>query len=984
MSQRTVSLANQQAQLMSNNGSVPSYTPRPPTSSVSPSGPAPSSMLMRAPSLAQNNPLPIQQQYPPMSGTGRNLPPGAPLPVPRVTAPIPMPMPMPMPMSVQPQMPIPTPMPMRPTHPTQQQQQQQQLAAGPDTVLPVIQFLTRYSALVAPHLDPQFRDPRQWRQMPPEAAVTAIVKYLTSVQMPPRDINISRTPSIVPNVDAAAGKTGSGSDFVVRVSFRGVTTLDRAAEMKRTNDAAIVLQKTWRGVRARRLVQKLKREKREKEASHAALAKNSDVRSSLVLENGIVVDKGGSDKLERRKSKVNAFKSHLLKISNAYEDILNNGNGGKDGDAPTEAELEFMRIMNSDETFRLSLNLRAMHKLEKSVSLEDAQRNYEAMGGVPGRSPAQMYHDYGPRVVEWIVAVLSIPQSQTPPSTDLVALLRPADILCLLAVNMFPHVQCKLLNKGPEFTIHKAVFFLELCKTVGVKPGMLFSLKDLFLGGETEDPTRKSGVAVLRTVCALERQARRRGWDGPVMVLKADNGAGGGTRASLVVAPMARGGGGTFDDDGGAGGAITLSSLTKRGSKLGGRGANSGGGGAGGGGGGSLLDPSRAETVAGGRKSFVSSRSSQDSMRNSRQQIMQQHYVTSLPANFKLLSRDEKVSLLIALPANEARESLRILYASVQEKFEYEDLMAIVWANENAETAKQEEHDMRVRLALQVREAVARRNDAVRNFLAAEEIHSKNLSFLAEYLENTVSYRLRLNKRRSRGLSTSIQVSPTKTIDIYTPQVGESTASALSRVEAENEELVLLERIVKEIYGMHSQFVEELKFVVEVQEAQESSGLLPMGDALMTFAGSCSTAYITYAAVALNEESVLMDLVRQEESDGFVDENGEQSVTFANSVVKKFVEDYQQDAGVGGGRDMRWYLAYPLQHLGSYTGRLMKVFEAAEMALSGAKRSALSKRLASDNDVGAEWRLLVREERRLELVGVKMGSVSKAIESRAM
>lgn len=34
------------------------------------------------------------------------------------------------------------------------------------------------------------------------------------------------------------------------------------------------------------------------------------------------------------------------------------------------------------------------------------------------------------------------------------------------------------------------------------------------------DATKKAALTVLRTICALERQARRQGWDGPVMVLK--------------------------------------------------------------------------------------------------------------------------------------------------------------------------------------------------------------------------------------------------------------------------------------------------------------------------------------------------------------------------------------------------------------------------------------------------------------------------------
>ncbi|KAJ3128035.1 hypothetical protein HK100_009411 [Physocladia obscura] len=871
----------------------------------------------------------------------------------------------------------------------QQQQQQQQQQQGPDLFIPVPTFFVRFASLITPYVVPIVpAEPSQ------AEIVDAITKYLISIQMPPKDISFSRTP---PNSSSPPG-------FIVRVSSRGIKTLERAVETKRVESAAIVLQKHWRGRSARILFKRELLDRKKKTdaaaAAAAAVAATSNALSTALVSNpagsprtkrssmaderrsSLVIDgaeKSSSERAERRKSKVNAFKTHLLKISNAYEEIIN-ANVVKESDDPSEDEVEFMHIMNTDETFRLSLNLRAMHKLERTVTLDEAQRNYEQQGGVPGRSPAQMYHDYSPRVVEWIITVLSLPPTHSQ-TNDLVTLLRPADILCLLAIQMFPHVQCKLLNKGPEFTIHKAVFFLELCKTVGVKPGMLFSLKDLFLGGEIDDPTRKSGLTVLRTVCALERQARRRGWDGPVMVLKID-------RTSVLKGPgddgaaVVIGGGqrGSFGNDAEAA-VLTMSSLTKRGSKMG----RSGGSGSG------AVRGSYLEGKEGKRKSGMSSRSSQDSMsmRNSRI-ATQQQYFTSLPSNFKSLSRDEKVAFLVALPVIEARESLRILYAAQHEKFEYEDLMAVVWEKEHADIVKQGEHDKRVHVAVQVREAVAKRNDAVRALLAHEESHLFNLSNLSMYLENTSNYRLRLQKRRSRGLSTAVQLSASKTVDIFAPQSqDESEISAVMRVETENEELVLLDGVVKEIIAIHQALVEELKFHIEVQETQDG-GVIAIGEGLMRFGNDSATPYITYSTVALGAKSIVYNVICGEENEPFEDENGQPSVTFANSVVGQFVgEGYKQLVEAGSieavadsiedkVQELKWYLSQPLLHFTDYEALFDEINRAG--AVEGEEtRKSLSKLLVDDNDIGVEWRRLVKEERKLEVVGVKVGSVSKAI-----
>ncbi|KAJ3031573.1 UNVERIFIED_CONTAM: hypothetical protein HDU68_002671 [Siphonaria sp. JEL0065] len=863
-----------------------------------------------------------------------------------------------------------------------QQPQHPAILQGPDTFLPIHLLLHHFTLLISPYLAPTLPNSTPTQ----DEMVAATVKYLTFIAMPPRDFSISRHPQ---------------QGFVARISFRGIKVLERAVDLKKRENAAVVFQKCWRRILAVRRVKRLLKEKASATNASSGSSSTEKKRSSVTSD---TTGENKQDKAERRKSKITAFKSHLYKVSNAYEEIINNTNTVKEGDTPAQTEVEFMRLMNTDETFRLSVNLRAMHKLEKSVSLEEAQRNYEAQGGVPGRSPAQMYHDYSPRVVDWILAVLPALQANNT-TTDLVTLLRPADVLCQLAIQMFPHVQCKLLNKGAEFTIHKAVFFLELCKTVGVKPGMLFSLKDLFLGGVEDDPTRKCGLTVLRTVCALERQARRKGWDGPVMVLKVD-------RASLVAAQaQAQSANPTFAlssvptarlsmttaprledgmEEANSNGVIPIGSLTKRGSKIQGRSGINGHRISAG-----IMDPNSKE---GKRKSALSSRSSKESIRASQLQ-QQQQYVTALPSEFKSLSRDEKVTLLVALPAGQARESLRILYQSQAERFEYEDLMAVVWEKENTEIAKKEEHEKRVRAAVQVRESLAKRNQDIFSILKDEESHLSNLMALSEFLENTVTYRLRLNKRRSRGLPTLVQLSPTKQIDIYAPtSPTETTLETTMRVEYETEDLILLDRILKELVEHHKSLIEDLKYSLEIQQANVDEnyeqdvvgGVVTVGDLWLKYAADVSGLCITYSAVALTEASVLVDVIvatadADEEAvaaatPSIASSAGEESssVSFFKSVASRFIGSPPGGDVKTTVDEIKWYLSSPVRRLAAYRALFGQIV--AHGVVDGVEsRKGLTELLASDHDVGAEWRKFVKEDRKLEIAGVKLGSVSDAI-----
>ncbi|KAI8617202.1 hypothetical protein BC830DRAFT_1167182 [Chytriomyces sp. MP71] len=900
-----------------------------------------------------------------------------------------------------------------------------------DTFLSIPQFYSHFRALLHPHLPPSALHRAPTYHPSQDEIVASTVRYLTSIQMPPRDISISRVqPPASPSGLGVTPQQASG--YMVRVSFRGIKVLERSMELRRVENAVRLLQRVWRGILGRRRVTAIRKAKDEevRRAAQAASNQNGSITSSTMPG-----DKRMSlDKAERRKSKVTAFKTHLFKVSKAYEAIINNTDAVKDSDAPSQAEVDFMRLMNSDETFRLSLNLRAMHKLEKPVTLEEAQRNYEVQGGVPGRSPSQMYHDYSPRVVEWISAVLAYPNPPT--TTDLVTLLRPSDPLCLLACQMFPHVQCKLLNKGPEFTIHKAVFFLELCKTVGVKPGMLFSLSDLFLGGVDDDPTRKCGLTVLRTVCALERRARQRGWEGPNMILKVE-------RASIAnnpsvtpagqeqpdgvnaessgpsVIPMPQqsiANGGQLqpqhqflqipgqENSSASPNVLTIGSLTKRGSKLQSKTSvsrpRSG-----------SIDQSALESMgtsnssgsgkrrSGVRPPSISSRASEESMSARRNTF--QHYVTSLPQNFKNLARDDKISHLLKLTISEARESLHVLYisnGSVHERGDYEDLMAVLYSKEREEVLKFEEHERRVRVALEIREAITRRNECVKTLLPNEERHSTNLSALSEYVENTVNYRLRLYKRRDRGLPTLVQVSPTKKVDIFTPLYpDESSISVLMRIEAENEELILLDRVLKELVSLHSALLEDLKYLLELEDGV-NAGVISIGDSLLRFAAEAATPYITYATLAMGAAAdpgttaVIVDIAAAEETEEYVDENGQPAPTFQSRVVDQFVgqsfkESVSTESGEMTARDAKnveltWYLSQPLKGFWSYQATIDAMVEAGTVKGEVSSVKELSKLLSDDNDIGAEWRHLLREDRKLLVANVKLGSVITALISK--
>ena len=124
-----------------------------------------------------------------------------------------------------------------------------------------------------------------------------------------------------------------------------------------------------------------------------------------------------------------------------------------------------------------------------------------------------LYKTYSPLVLAWLKSVLGVE------GDEFMDVIRSGEVLCSLTTTLFPKIACSLSAKGDHFTIHKLVFFLEVCKSVGLKPSALCTLSDLIFG-HWIDRSYSGCLKVLRTVVALERQARKRGFNGPALVLK--------------------------------------------------------------------------------------------------------------------------------------------------------------------------------------------------------------------------------------------------------------------------------------------------------------------------------------------------------------------------------------------------------------------------------------------------------------------------------
>jgi hypothetical protein len=146
-------------------------------------------------------------------------------------------------------------------------------------------------------------------------------------------------------------------------------------------------------------------------------------------------------------------------------------------------------------------------------------------------SSGRTFQQFAPKAISWINTVLNL---QLDDDCFLSDLLADGTILCRLAVQMYPKIKCHLLQKGPGFTVHRIVFFLEFMKSLNIKPAMMFNISDVIIPHETKEFDNakiKSALTILRTICAckflqniltnclVERQARKKGWKGPSLKL---------------------------------------------------------------------------------------------------------------------------------------------------------------------------------------------------------------------------------------------------------------------------------------------------------------------------------------------------------------------------------------------------------------------------------------------------------------------------------
>ncbi|KAJ1548167.1 hypothetical protein HK405_004070, partial [Cladochytrium tenue] len=693
-----------------------------------------------------------------------------------------------------------------------------------DVLIPVREFFSSF--VLASAGTPAAARAAQAAATPDDDVFAAVYAHLAAARLPPRDARVLVVPGIGPAVCA---------------SPRGLRVLENFRDMRARGRAAVAIQKTYRGWKVRKQL-------RDGVASGAAIGANLEVNQEQDLQQqqqqerqqqqAAPVDakeEKDREKAERRRSKILILKKHLTKISTMYQEVLAIADSQQPdaGGAPTELELEFMQLLNSEETFRLSANLRALHRLEKPSTMEEAQRYYEERGGIPGgRSPAVMYDEYATRVVDWIAAVLVL---NLPAGTDLVSLVRSGDVLCQLAVAMYPKVACQLLTKGPEFTVHKVIFFLELCKTVGIKSAMLFSVSDILLGGAEDDPMRKSALTVLRTICALERQARRKGWKGPAMMLKPEGSAGDRRRSRLsVLQQMDEAGGGLVRRQSTGSRRSRSSQSERRLSSMSTGSAGSGrrlstlstGSSSGAGGGGGIRGRSNSRsggTNAGGARSGSTGPAGATS--GAAAAPGSEDAVLPPAATFRSLSRERKMETIRSVSVRTARESLFSYYTGgYDQDDEYAELLAVVAEREAAEArALEKEAEKAARKeaeAARKTAALIARTRAIRKLLHDEEAYVHNLTTVAEYLSHLVSRRRRLSKRHSRGLPALESFDPSATAatsggDLYAPKPGETATKAELRVEAENEELVLLHRVVEDLVALHEGLVADVRVAME-------------------------------------------------------------------------------------------------------------------------------------------------------------------------
>ncbi|KAJ3271482.1 hypothetical protein HDV01_006612 [Terramyces sp. JEL0728] len=558
------------------------------------------------------------------------------------------------------------------------------------------------------------------------------------------------------------------------------------------------------------------------------------------------------------------LEQYVNEISILYDDILHAQRNSNNA-APSNSEIIFMKKLNNPETYQVCndfLNLIAEFQ-------DQPQMKNQRMTVLPGTMEYQntmmMYLEYAPKVLAWISNVLHITFK---PNEDLLFILRSGDILCRLACTLYQKVECHLLDKSLEYGIHKIIFFLELCKSLHIKRALLFKVSDLLVWPDA-DPHKKSALIVLRTVIALEKHARKSGWQGPGIDLKA--------KVSLDL------------------GVSSRESVLKVASQE--------------------FQPRQGSPSV--------SINSVDSKNGANVSRKPSNLTVNKPA-FSLPEIPEVSAQLDLSPAAQAHDYSDI---SSEEDFQ-EDNNSVtdtevshlmnaasiadkkITKPDSNEFAEIQDPQKVLQDAIRLR--IKHRTDAIQNFIHEEETYVGNLSNVSDYLNTLIKQRRRLS-----NVMPAITDEEKKNIPIpqnfslsgssLHPLPNESDRAYKFRLETEIEEIQKLHGVIQGMVNIHGEFVESLK-----SSWNDNANTFIVGPSISAFSAAIHRPYSTYAVVALSgSHKTHLTLTNRGEV--------EQS-EFVNRIVNKYVvsslnaEPTQEPSA----QDWSWYLSRPIHRLSSY------------------------------------------------------------------
>ena len=205
------------------------------------------------------------------------------------------------------------------------------------------------------------------------------------------------------------------------------------------------------------------------------------------------------------------YEDYMNLISDKYFVILNASRSGPNDD-PSQNELDFMNLLNDEETFRVCNEYLRLLAIEERKWVSKQVNRHTLLPGLDKKqNTLLLYNEFSGKVLRWIGKVLNI---RFKPNQDFLTVMRSGDILCRLATILYKNIDCSLIDKPLQYGLHKTIFFLELCKSLRIKRSLLFKISDLFVWPEN-DLHKKSALIVLRSIVALEKHARNSGWEGP-------------------------------------------------------------------------------------------------------------------------------------------------------------------------------------------------------------------------------------------------------------------------------------------------------------------------------------------------------------------------------------------------------------------------------------------------------------------------------------